>query len=296
MNIDQHPEDLVDLVDRAMRRALDAREQSTLDSHLATCEACAGLLAVAPQFQRELVPQPQDEILDRRAVQAAMQRMQRIDRPWSVDRSGGWPRWLRLAAAGVLLASGLTATAAIVGRRFSSHTRIESPTPPPAERPAVHSAPSVVTLPAEVPEPAEQPAPSEIAPRSATRPAVTAAALFERAGRLRREGHAEAAIAVYRRLQDSFPGAREAQVSFALAGQLLLERGRPKEALAQFDRHEKVGGDVGEEALAGRADALEQLGRTADTIATWKSLLERYPGSIYAARARARLSQLGDGR
>ena len=85
-------------------------------------------------------------------------------------------------------------------------------------------------------------------------------------------------------------------MSFALAGQLLLERGRPKEALAQFDRHPKVGGDVGEEALAGRAAALEQLDRTADAIAAWKSLLERYPGSIYAARARARLAQLGDGR
>ena len=85
-------------------------------------------------------------------------------------------------------------------------------------------------------------------------------------------------------------------MSFALAGQLLLERGRPKEALAQFDRHQKVGGDVGEEALAGRADALEQLGRTADAIAAWKSLLERYPGSIYAERARARLARLGDGR
>ena len=53
---------------------------------------------------------------------------------------------------------------------------------------------------------------------------------------------------------------------------------------------------MGEEALAGRAAALEQLNRTADAIAAWKSLLERYPGSIYAARARARLAQLGEPR
>ena len=117
-------------------------------------------------------------------------------------------------------------------------------------------------------------------------------ALFERAGKLRREGRGEAAIAVYRRLEETFPDAREARLSFALAGQLLLERGQPSEALAQFDRHLKIGGEVDEEALVGRAAALEQLQRTADAIATWKSLLERHPGSVYAARARARLTHL----
>jgi tetratricopeptide (TPR) repeat protein len=121
---------------------------------------------------------------------------------------------------------------------------------------------------------------------------ITASELFERAGKLRRQGRAEAAISVYRRLQETFPDAREAQLSFALAGQLLLERGRPKDALAQFDRHPRIGGDVGEEALAGRATALEQLRRDADAIAVWKSLLERYPGSVYAARARGRLAEL----
>jgi tetratricopeptide (TPR) repeat protein len=148
-----------------------------------------------------------------------------------------------------------------------------------------------------VPDPVEPLAPSEPAPRpAAARPTVTAAALFERAGTLRREGRADAAIAAYRRLQATFPDARETALSFALAGQLLLERGRAKEALAQFDRHPKAGGDVGEEALVGRADALERLGRNADAVAAWKNLLERHPGSIYAARARARLAQLGERR
>ena len=133
--------------------------------------------------------------------------------------------------------------------------------------------------PAEVPRRPNRRVRSRPPRASSARPAVTAAALFERAGKLRREGHADAAIAVYRRLQETFPEAREAQLSFALAGQLLLERGRPKDALAQFDRHPRLGGDVGEEALAGRAAALEQLARTADAIAAWKSLLERYPGS-----------------
>jgi tetratricopeptide repeat protein len=291
MRPDHHPEELVD---RARQGALDSDAQSILNRHLAVCEACAGLLAQAPWVERELAPQPRDEILDQRAVEAAMRRMQRKERPSPIGRSHAWPQWLRAAAAGVLLVSGVTATAAIVRRAISPHAPGVSPPPRSVDLPAGRSAPTPVPPPVEAPGPAEQPTPSGVAPPPpAARPAVTAGALFERAGKLRREGRADAAIAIYRRLQDIFPDAREAQLSFAIAGQLLLERGRPKEALAQFDRHPKIGGDVGEETLAGRADALEQLNRPTDAIAAWKSLLERYPGSIYAARARARLAQLG---
>ena len=291
MTADHHPEELID---RAMEGALDRDGRSTLDRHLAQCAACAAYVALAPRFEQELAPQPRDEILDRRAVEAAMARMQRSS---SVGRSHAWPRWLRLAAAGVLLASGVTATAAIVVRKISSRAPVESPVHRPGEAPAARSAPLRETPPADVPEATEQPGPSTRLPRPApARPAVTAAALFERAGKLRREGHADAAIGVYRRLQETFPDAREARLSFALAGQLLLERRRPSDALAQFDRHPRIGGDVGEEALAGRAAALEQLHRSADAIAAWKALLERYPGSVYAGRARARLAELGEGR
>jgi hypothetical protein len=75
----------------------------------------------------------------------------------------------------------------------------------------------------------------------------------------------------------------------------LLRQRRPADALAQFDRHLKAGGEVGEEALAGRAAALEELHRTVEAIAAWKSLLARYPGSVYAGRARARLDALTTG-
>ena len=130
------------------------------------------------------------------------------------------------------------------------------------------------------------------AAHGSAQPAVTASALFERGEKLRREGRAAAAIAIYRRLQATFPETPEARLSFAFAGQLLLGQKRPDDALAQFDRHLKAGGEVGEEALAGRATALEELHRNADAIAAWKSLLARYPGSVYAGRARARLDDL----
>ena len=169
--------------------------------------------------------------------------------------------------------------------------RIEAP----AVAPPAAGAPSrtVEAAPAEAPAPVEAP-PAQAAPsaRAPARPAITAAALFERGEKLRREGRADAAIAAYRRLQTAFPETPEARLSSAFAGQLLLKQRRPDEALAQFDRHLKAGGEVGEEALAGRATALEDLHRAADAIAAWKALLARYPGSVYAGRARARLDEL----
>jgi len=154
-------------------------------------------------------------------------------------------------------------------------------------------------LPTEAPVPPESPpAKAAPAPHASVHPPVTASALFERGEKLRREGQIGAAIATYRRLQTTFPETAEARLSFALAGQLLLKQGRPRDALAQFDRHlrldDEVGeaGEVGEETLVGRAAALEQLHRTSDAAAAWKTLLARYPNSVYAEKARARLGQL----
>jgi TolA-binding protein len=152
----------------------------------------------------------------------------------------------------------------------------------------------VERAPAEAPTPPVtlEPARRVVKPARAAPPAVTASALFEQAEALRREGRADAAIASYRRLQSAFPETAEARLSFAFAGQLLLKQRHPGDALAQFDRHLKAGGEVGEEALAGRATALEDLHRDADAIAAWKTLLARHPGSVYAGRARARLDEL----
>ena len=157
MRVDHHPEDLIE---RARRGALDPVEQGTLDRHLATCAVCAAHLAYAARFEQELAPQARDEVLHRRAVEAAMLRMQRSP----VGRSRAWSRWLRLAAAGVLLASGVTAAAAIVARTVSSRSVVESPAPrtAAAARPAPVAAaarPGAVAMVPERPEPAEAPRP-----------------------------------------------------------------------------------------------------------------------------------------
>ena len=290
MTADTHPEDLID---RASHGGLDPDEQATLDRHLASCPVCAAQVSLGPRFQRELTARPRDQLLDQRAVNAAMRRMQQS--PSRRRRSSpSWPRW---AAAATLVVFGVAGAAAVIGRRMAQRRTIQSPATsvePPAARAAIGP---LEAAPAEAPRPPAPP-PARPAPTAhgAPRLAVTAVALFERAEKLRREGRMDAAIATYRRLQATFPETAEARLSFALAGQLLLNRGRAHDALAQFDRHLKVGGEVGEEALAGRAAALEQLHRTDDAVAAWKSLLARHPGSVYAERARARLDQLTERR
>ena len=73
MRGEEHPEALID---RAMRGALEPEAQATLDRHLAACPACTEQVALTPRFERELAPQPRDEILDLRAFETAIRRMQ----------------------------------------------------------------------------------------------------------------------------------------------------------------------------------------------------------------------------
>jgi len=293
MRADEHPEELID---RAQRGGLDAEEQTLLERHVELCSVCALQLSLASRFERELAPQGRDSLLAERAVAGAVQILQRAPRIGRVRRSPRWSRW----AAAALLVFGVTAAAAVIKRRIAPRPAIQAPVPVVASPAPFAPDRPVEPPPAEIPvapeAPPPEPAAKAPAAHGAARAAITAEALFERAEKLRREGRADAAIATYRRLQSAFPGTAETRLSFALAGSLLLERGRPGDALAQFDRHLSAGGDVGEEALAGRATALEQLRRTPEAIAAWKTLLARYPRSVYAGRARARVDQLNEHR
>ena len=292
---DLHPEDLhpEDLIDRARRSSLPPGEQARLERHLAGCAVCAAQLALAPRFERELTPHSRDELLYQRAVEGAIRRMQQSTPVGRARR--GLPRWSRWAAAAALLGFGVTGVAAVIRQRMAATTRPALPAPAPV---VTSRAPVAPPRPDERP-PVEAPAPPDSPPpkpapsgRGSARSAITAETLFERGEQLRRTGHADAALAIYRRLQATFPGTGEARLSFALAGQLLLQRERPGDALAQFDRHLSLDGEAAEEALAGRATALEQLDRTSEAAAAWRSLLARFPGSVYAGRARGRLEHM----
>jgi TolA-binding protein len=121
-----------------------------------------------------------------------------------------------------------------------------------------------------------------------------AAGLFAEANRARRDGNADRAVGLYRALQSRYPNSSESELSRALLAQLLLERGNPEAALADFDRYLAEDTPVlNAEALVGRARALEQLGKSTQAAAAWRQVQSRFPGSVHARLAATRLAALG---
>jgi len=136
--------------------------------------------------------------------------------------------------------------------------------------------------PATAPAPAPTPAPS----------ATSAGALFESANTARRSGDTATALSRYEALEKQFPGTREARVAKATTGKLLLDRGDASGALARFDAYLASGSsELREEAMAGRATALERLGREEEESRAWAALLATYPATPYAAHARVRVGR-----
>jgi tetratricopeptide (TPR) repeat protein len=262
-----HPEAALDL---ALDGTLPAAQRQELNLHLAVCAACAAQVAAAQRVRQTLAEQPRDEELDRQAVERAM--------------TGLFPpRFARLryrqafrlgfALAVVLLVSGMAG---------ATLWRLHRP----------------ASVPLLLPEPSDETraglsAPVQAEPSLVAEPVPpSAAALFAQALALRGEGKVGAAIATHLRLQHLYPTARETRLSFALAGRLLLDRGSPEQALAQFNQYLAQPGDVAEEALVGRATALGHLGRSVAEAEAWREVIERHPGSIYANHAKRRLAAL----
>jgi TolA-binding protein len=121
----------------------------------------------------------------------------------------------------------------------------------------------------------------------------TAATLFRDARAARRQGELATARSLYAELQASFPESAEARVSRVALGKLLLMAGDGAAAERQFRLYlAGSGGDLIEEALLGRAEALGRLGRSGEERRVWQELGARYPSSVYAERARKRLDEL----
>ena len=213
--------------------------------------------------------------------------------------------WLLAAAA--LLVGGAAAAAMSLGEGQWPGLRGAATAPAAVDPPAVATAKthrSAVPV-ADVPEPAAIAAIAEPvvavtapvahlrpvrAPAAAPAPVVGPAELFDTAAEARRRSDYGRALDLDRELEQRYPTSIEAQASRAIVGRLLLDRGDPAGALAKFDSYLTAGsGGLGEEAMVGRATALDRLGKSDEATRAWGALVAAFPDSPYAARARARL-------
>ncbi len=167
----------------------------------------------------------------------------------------------------------------------TSPARVTAPpvAAPHAAVPVVAPAAAPVVAPA-----APSSAPVAPAPVTAAAPEpVGASALFDEAVAARRAGRYARAIELFRRLQAEHATSREAHVSHATLGRLLLDRGDLAGALASFDAYRRHGhGPLDESVIIGRATALERLGREGEARRAWGELLTEFPRSPFAEHAR----------
>ena len=292
MTNEEHPEDLLD---RALSGELGTAERAALDGHLAACSACALHLALGTNLRSgPSTAAARDNWQNRVAIAGALARLPPPRPRW--ERRIG-PISFRLAAASIVLVAGFAA-AAVSLRIMRVPRALPAVARPDVRLASTRSSATMVLAAPTVSQPAPEPVALVKGPpatpareRSATL-GPSAAALFDRASDLRHQGRIDQAIDTYRILQHRYPQTREASLSFAVVGRLQLERDRAGQALSQFDRYLKQNAEVAEEALAGRAEALRRLGRPREEDAAWRLLLTRFPASVYAAQAHARLTAL----
>lgn len=307
--VDLHPEDLLE---KDAQGSLEAGERTRLEAHLAHCSACRMERQLRLDFAAELEAEiPLDRIVGLGVESIPVVPQGRESMMVLRARRPRRHRVVWLLAAAALLVGGVAAAAMGMSETRWSSLRGVLATPasgvaPAAPVPAKGHGSAVAV--ADVPEPAPVAAAAEpvtetlnvpaVAPRPAPRAAVVAtpapvvgpSELFDAATEARRRGDYGHVLDLDGQLETRYPTSREAQVSRAIVGRLLLDRGDPAGALARFDSYLAAGaGELGEEAMVGRATALDRLGRTDEATRGWAAMVAAFPGSPYAARARARL-------
>jgi TolA-binding protein len=308
--IDLHPEEMLDA---ARRGTLSAAATEDLRAHIARCAACRVSLTLPDDLRAEAAVTGADDALLASMVRGAMLGEPRIaqERDERPRRASGAGR--RVAVALALLFVGGSGGAMVwsmggasFARRFVPEIlqlprRAEAPRAPVATHVAARPAPEVTPLPVAQPAPQEAPAvePSP-PPRHLARlhvplpPRPTADQLFAEANRARRAGDVPLALRRYAELRREHPGSREELTSRVVVGDLLLDEGSARDALASFDAYlaNSPTGTLAEEALVGRASALMRLGRREDEREAWARLLREHPDSLQGQRARRRLAEL----
>lgn len=249
-------------------------------------ELDAVLEAASADLAGESASRPGDERLVGRAVDRAMARAAASPLT-AVARLTRWRRGILLAAAALIVTS--SALALIEHARMTEHVAASRPLPVSSSTAAPSAIPSATAI-----EPGLQ-TPLETSPAASLEStAPDAAELFSQANEARRHGDVPTALRRYALLQRRFPHSPEAALSRVALGRLYLDRLHdPARALAQFDAYVAAGNDeLREEALVGRALALQRLGRADDERDAWRTLLQAYPSSLSADRAKGRLGEL----
>jgi TolA-binding protein len=286
-----HPEELFELERQA---SLTESERALRDQHLASCQTCRIEHGLRADFAREPLHRDDDRALIERALAGALANLA-APAPGASSRKA----WA-VTAAGVLVA-GLAAAAArssVTDHATPPPARAAAPTLPPAERakPSSAALPPPSAVASAEPTPRVARPPSINVPRAADSAVSTSAAeLFAQANAARRAGALSDASSLYRQLLAHFGDSREAQTSSVILGRLLLDSGgSASEALALFERYTRgaPAGNLAEEALLGRAEALARLGRAPDELEAWRTLLERFPQTAQRERAQARAAAL----
>ena len=314
--VDLHPEELLD---RARSGTASKEELSRAHAHMANCAACRIEQTLLVDLEQSTAPKPNDHLVAAR-IRAFVARSveERTRAGASLAKQRTARKWAVFAFAATLLLTTIGAAAVMLrGRRATAEqaTNAAIPATLPRPSPAPHDlsgdeanprAEEAKDQPQKTIDKANDEAPGARAPQRPSRAAVkteraaaadgSAAELFARANLLRRRDEVKEAAGVYRELQRSFPGSAEELLSRVVLGRLMLDRlGDPTAPLAQFDSYlaGATQGSLREEALVGRAVALGRLGRANEERTAWNALLDAFPRSTSAARARARIAALG---
>jgi len=279
-----------ELAIRERRGELSVAEQAALEAHLVQCASCRLTRRLGADFEECGVLETADG--------ARVARLSSLAVEWAASERGvplrGRVRTrsrlalLLVAACTLLVAVGASATYAVIKAQGAA----PAPVAPPMQAApvAVKSRAPALAVERTAPAPVAAPAEPKVVSPPVSLP--SAGELLEQANRARRSGSNASAVALFRELGRRFPGSAEARLGEVRLGGLLLERGQPRAALAEFDRHLARGGSLAPEALYGKARAYAALGDVAGERAAWASLVRDYPGSPYVGQAERRLGAL----
>ncbi|MCL2448395.1 MAG: hypothetical protein FWD17_05560 [Polyangiaceae bacterium] len=268
---------------------------TTAERHAVELEALVD--AASKDLAQDGVARAGDDLVVARSIERALSLAGPLAGRPAKSAHGFWARrGIVFAGAAAIASIGALALLGLARHAVAPrHAGYVVPVPPPSPLP--------VDVPSESPsEPPVReglggtPAASPPAPRSL--PAAASpdpATLFSQANESRRKGDAAGAAARYGLLQRLFPASPEAALSHVALGRLYLDRMHDAvRALSQFDAYLRATGHDGlrEEALVGRALALQELGRADEERAAWHALLAAFPGTLSSDRAKERLRDL----